>query len=152
MALKPITFDQFMAEDGIECQPGVIVLSVSPSWVVNGEDRLSYTTIIRIIECCREYHWNTEIKKVDPKIDSICKSVTARFSKPILIGTTIRVVWQVTDLRQKSYTLRFTITDRGGEKSFAECDLVSVFYDPNSHSSLIPSEKLMSVLSNLAAA
>jgi len=128
-----------------------IIVAVKDSWIVKGEDRLSYTTLIRLIECCREYHWQNDIVPValGNALDSICKSITCNFISPITVGSRVFIKYQITNVREKSYALKFELFQTGSNKLCAECILVSVFYDSVSKKSTLPSDAIIDKLTDM---
>jgi len=131
---------KLIEEDGAVCIPSGLKVTVYPSWIVEGEDRLSYTTLVRLIECCREHHWQTDVlpQVQGVQLDSICKSIAATFTKPVLVGRVISITYEVTAVREKGYSLRFSVYDAVEQTLCAEVDLVLVFYDPVAHQPISP--------------
>ena len=129
--METTSLDALMREDGVSVVPGGLCLVVLPAWIVAGEERLSYTTFVRLVECCREHHWRTDVLPHAgvASIDSITKSFTCRFLAPMLAYAAISISWRVMDVRAKGYTLHFQARDVASETTCAECDMVSVFYD-----------------------
>lgn len=118
-----------------------LILTIPKSWIIEGEDRLSYTTLVRLIECCREHHWQTDITqniKNNMSLDSICKSLLGEFIKPIMVGSVISISSRVTDIRRKGYSLRFEVRDANTQTLYAKFDMVSIFFDPIAHKAIAP--------------
>ena len=128
-----------------------LTVTINPSWIIAGEDRLSYTTLIRIIECCREHHWNLDILAYagDTPVDSILKTINANFINAILANSQIKITYKVTDVRSRGYSMRFNVFDAESQTLCAEIDIVSVFYDPVEHKSVAPPDTVRNSLSNL---
>lgn len=133
------------------CRADGLSVTVDPAWVVAGEDRLSYTTLVRLIECCREHHWAMDILPHigDSQLDSICRSVCADFRSPIGTGTVIDITYRVSNVSERSYSLEFSVRTPPGGALCAELSLVSVFYDPLTRRSVQPP---MTVLDHLRRA
>jgi acyl-CoA thioesterase FadM len=102
-----------------------------PTWIVEGEDRLSYTTLVRLVECCREHHWNTDILPCPgaQTLDSITKSLAAEFLHPVRVGSVFTIIYRIIEVRTRSYSLRFDIIAQP-DVLCARFDVVCVFYDP----------------------
>lgn len=132
-------------------RPDGIIVTVKDSWIIEGEDRLSYTTLIRLIECCREHHWQVDVLPVaqGKPLDSICKLLTCNFIRPIAVGSTIFIRYQITEVRRKSYMLKFEVFETGSNNLCAECSLVSVFYDPLSRKPMLSPSSLVDKLTDM---
>lgn len=142
-----------MREGGVTCNPDGLTVTIHSSWVVPGEDRLSYATLVRLIECCREHHWKMDVlpKAKDTQVDSICKSIEAKFLSAIPIGSLISITYRVTGVRQKGYSLRFEVRDTKSQTLRAEVNLVSVFYDSVASKPVAPPDTVFNHLSNLCS-
>lgn len=138
--METTTLALLLREEGIMLLPCGIALTVLPSWIVPGEDRLSYTTLIRLIECCREHHWLEDIQTAfaGVKLDSICKSFTLICHKPINVGARLRLIYEIDEVRTRSYSLKFTVRDENASIVYSEAKTVSVFFDPITSKSLEP--------------
>jgi acyl-CoA thioesterase FadM len=121
-----------------------LIVTVDSSMIIEGEDRLSYTTIFRLVECCRELHWRRDIDKQsnDQPLDTICKSVTGQFKSPIIVGSVISIGYQLGKIVGRGYTLAFTIRSRDHSETYAEVLIDSIFYNCISHSSMEPPASL----------
>lgn len=130
--MQPTTLDGLLAEGGVRCFAGGLEVEVRRAWIVAGEDRLAYTAIVRLVECCREWHWQSDIlpHAGGAPLDSITKSFTGEFTHPIALGSLLRITHQVIDARPRSYRLRFELTTLQPEQLCATLEMVSVFYDP----------------------
>lgn len=140
-----------LKEEGVTQTPNGLILTIHPSWIVEGEDRLSYTTLIRLIECCREYHWQNDItsKCGETLVDSTCKTLTANFIKAIPVESRISINYYVIEVRRKGYLLKFTVTNAEDQTLYAELEIVSIFYDPVKRTSIVPPYTLFEYLSGL---
>lgn len=140
--MEPTSLNRLIQEGGIELTPEGLIVNVKSFWIIEGEDRLSYTTLIRLIECCREHHWNVEILPWmrDDSIDSITKTITGEFLSVIPSGSVIWIEYKVIHVGQRSYTLRFQVRDKNDKRLYASFDLVQVFYDPLRNKSVHPPE------------
>lgn len=130
--MQPTTLEGLLAEGGVRCFASGLEVEVRRAWIVAGEDRLAYTAIVRLVECCREWHWQSDIlpHAGGAPLDSITKSFTAEFTHPIAVGSLLRITHRVIDARPRSYRLRFELTTLQPEQPCATLEMVSVFYDP----------------------
>jgi acyl-CoA thioesterase FadM len=137
--MGPTSLKALLNEEGVVCQQGCIIVRVHAGWVLEGEHRLSYTTIIRLIECCREHHWNTDIAPIsDASLDSITRSIHGDFISPISIKSIVSINYRIAEVRNKSYSLKFEIHDTSNQQVHAIIELVSVFYDSVLQQAVIP--------------
>ena len=137
--MQPTTLAGLLAEGEMRQFAGGLEVVVQRAWIIAGEDRLAYTAIVRLVECCREWHWQLDIlpHAGGAPLDSITRSLTAEFTHPIALGSTLRITHQVVAVRPRGYQLRFTLATRDAdqpqehpEQQCATLDMVSVFYDP----------------------
>ena len=134
------SLSNLIEEGGVVCNPEGLTVAIKPSWIVDGESRVSYTTLVRLVECCREHHWNTDIlsRTQGAPLDSITKSITGEFMHPIPSGSTISITYQVTEVREKGYSLKFTIRNLSERTLSTQMNLVCVFYDPVNNKVIAP--------------
>ncbi|CAG0960618.1 hypothetical protein METP3_00804 [Methanosarcinales archaeon] len=139
--MEPASFDCIIKTGYVKCNQDRLTVIIPPSWIVLGEDRLSYTSLVRLIECCREYHWKKDIlSKINIEefpLDSICKLLSGEFTNPILVGSTISISYSITEVRRKGYTLKFEVRNSNNILC-AKFILVSIFYNPVNQKSIIP--------------
>lgn len=130
--MQPTTLSGLLAEGGVRRFVGGLDVIVQRAWIVAGEDRLAYTAIVRLVECCREWHWASDILShaEGAPLDSITKSITCEFTRPIAVGSLLRITHRVIDVRPRSYQLRFQLSLPYQEQPCATVEMVSVFYDP----------------------
>lgn len=142
--------NRLIAEGDVARHPNGLTVKVRDSWVIPGEKRLSYTTLIRLVECCREYHWEKDILPLmkETRLDSITKSITAEFLTPIPVRSVISIVYLLTDIRSKGYALEFQVMDATDRSLRARVSMVSVFYDPDTGTPIVPPEAVSDFLSS----
>src|SRR5690348_15053598 len=130
--MQPTTLEGLLAEGGVRRFAGGLEVEVRRAWIVAGEDRLAYTAIVRLVECCREWHWQSDIlpHAGGAPLDSITKSFAGVFDHPIAVGSLLQITYQVIDARARSYQLRFQLTTLHPDQQCASLEMVSVFYDP----------------------
>jgi acyl-CoA thioesterase FadM len=131
--------------------PRGLVVHVRPAWVADGETRLSYTTIIGLVECCRECHWQSDIlpSAGSVPVDSITKTLAAKFHRPIAPRAVITINYLVSCIRERGYLLRFNVREQGTEEVSASVDLVSVFYDASLSEAVEPPAAVLASLRKL---
>lgn len=134
--MEPTTLRALLDSGAVELTSNGLRGVAQPAWIVAGEDRLSYTTLVRLIECCREHHWNADIAPLADAgaLDSITKSLNATFLHPVLAGSPFTITYEVGEVRTRAYRLRFAVEATGGLCAVGE--LVSVFYDPAEHAAV----------------
>lgn len=137
--MQPVTLQQLLKANGIETINFGIVVHTQPTWAVPGESHLSYTTLTRLVECCREHHWNEDVTPYlpSPIIDSICKSINAQFLQPVPISTTINITYKILQVRRKGYELLFKICSANMQETYAIFNAVFVFINTETKLSVI---------------
>lgn len=149
--MEPISFDRLIKTSCVKCNQDGLTVNVPPSWIVDGEDRLSYSSLVRLIECCREYHWQkdilSKINKNDIHLDSICKSLSGDFINPIFVGSKVFISYSINEVRRKGYSLKFEVRNATNSILSAEFILVSIFYNPINHESIQPPDSVSDYLS-----
>ncbi len=148
--MTPTTLKALIQEKDVILMPQGISITIQQSWIVKGEDRLSYTTLIRLVECCREHHWRSDIESIlnNKSLDSICKSLSVNFIKPIKVGSKIIISYVVQEIRRTGYSLKFMVHNAQDKTLCAEVDLLSVFYNPKTSSAVIPPPIVIDQLAN----
>lgn len=148
--MDPTTLDDLVREGGVILNPDGLVVTINPSWIIDGENRVSYTTLIRLVECCREHHWSTDIlsRLQGTQLDSITKTITGEFIRPIVSGSTLSITYQVTEVREKGYSLEFTVRNLPERISCARINLACVFYDAASNKAIAPPIHISQYLAN----
>lgn len=146
--MEMTTLDWLLGQGGVDLLDDGLAFTVHPSWIVPGEDRLSYTTLIRLVECCREHHW---IKDVLPKaegiiVDSTIKSIAGEFTRSILVGSAALMKYEIADVRSKGYSLRFQVYIRDSFEVVARFCLVSIFIDDSQHQAVFPPPDVLEYL------
>lgn len=149
--MEPTSLSKLMAESGVSTVSQGLSVFVHPEWIVDGEHRLSYTSLTRLVECCREHHWNVDVISNigDANLDSITKSFSAEFHEPIPEKSTISIVYAIEEIRSKGYSLLFTVSKNNDSIVCAEFDMSSVFYDPEQEAPIEPPTNILDSLSEL---
>jgi acyl-CoA thioesterase FadM len=139
IVVNPTSLSHLIKDAAAVCCPNGLLIRVQPTWAIAGEKRLSYTTILRLIECCREHHWNEDIatRQDGGSLDSIARNLDADFRKPVAVPSTIGICYRVSAVGRKSYTLTFEVLSTDGTVT-AEASLVSVFFDSTTQSAVLP--------------
>lgn len=104
---------------------------VPADWPADGENRIGYVSILRLVEATRELHWRTDVAPHadSTRLDSITKSVTAEFLSPVIADTEITCAYTLSWVGSRSYGLRVTLAGERGDQ-LAAVELASVFIDP----------------------
>lgn len=152
--MEPTSLAVLLKEEGVTCAPDGLLLDIQPSWIIEGEDRLSYATLVRLIECCREHHWNLDVlsKGLGSTVDSITRSIAGEFLHPILIGSAVSITYQVTGVRRRGYSLKFEVRDVQTGIVSATFEMVCVFYDPVARRVAEPPSEIVALLTELCSA
>jgi acyl-CoA thioesterase FadM len=135
----------------VEVTADGIIVKVTSDMVIAGEDRLSYTTILRLVECCREFHWEKDVLPSfdSGSTDSICRSVSARFRRPALVGMSIQISYHVTHVDEREYGLTFSLNNIADCQLCADVKLDNVFFDASSHRATSPPSSVRKALERL---
>jgi radical SAM enzyme (TIGR01210 family) len=151
--MEPASFDRLMQTGYVVRDINGLILTIPKSWIMKGENRVSYATLVHLIECCREYHWNIDITQniKDISLDSICKSFRGEFIKPIMVGSVISISYMINDIRRKGYSLRFEVRDTNTQTLYAQFDMVSIFFDPVANKAIVPPSCVLDCLSARSA-
>lgn len=126
--MNAITLDYLFSQTRVKEFDDGLLIYVPQSWIVVGEDRLSYSTIIRLVECCREYHWKKDITIKYPLLDSICGQINANFFKPISAEQFVKIKYSISFVSDKKYMLNFLLHD-SSEILCGYVEMVLYFYD-----------------------
>lgn len=145
------SLSRLLEEGGVTYNSDGLTVTIHPSWIIEGEDRLSYTTLVRLVECCREHHWNIDIlsRAEGVPVDSICKSITGQFVSAIPVGSMVSITYRVAGVRRKGYSLKFEVRDAADGTLRAEFELVSVFFDPVACKAVAPPVSVYTYLFSL---
>lgn len=138
--MEPVTLDQLVVQGEVAITPTGLATTIHPNWVVSGENRLSYTTCVRLAECCREVHWMNDIVPYSEhvRIDSTTKSMIGNFSRPIPVGSRLLITYRVTDVRRRGYALLFRFEVEPDMQTRAEIEIICVFIDADSGAPISP--------------
>lgn len=142
--LQPATLRALLDNGSVWPIPRGLGGKARREWIVAGEDRLSYTTMVRLVECCREHHWDVDITpqvaavagsaNAGERLDSITKSLRCEFLRPVVLNSVFSITYGIAEMRIHSYRLTFELATRSREfvpdLVCARFDMVCVFYDP----------------------
>lgn len=148
--MEPTSLSRLLAEGGVTLTDRGLIVQVRPDWIVDGEDRLSHTTLFRLTECCREHHWNKDILARAPGIDAIGRTVSGEFLRPISSDSVIAITYRVKEVRSKGYSLRFEIRDSSTDVLHCTFDMGCVFYDAKEEKSVPPPTDVVEYLAGQA--
>lgn len=151
--MDPTTLSGLVAEGGVELAPGGLLVQTKAQWIVPGEDHLSYTTLTRLAECCREHHWASDIlpAAAGTPIDAIARAFQATFSTPVLAGARIWIGYRPELARSRQYDLIIEVFDEFRSRLHARFTINCVFYDPVRHKAIIAPEPVRKRLEELAS-
>ena len=150
--MEPTTLGKLLAEVPVTCEPGVLSLEIPASWIVPGENRLSYTTIIRLIECCREYHWRNDVTSGRGALDSIVLRCEASFRRVIPSGARVRIAYRVRRVMHKAYELVFSVGSMSASSTgHAHVCLTIGFFDPGKQCLICPPPAVKAILLGMLA-
>jgi acyl-CoA thioesterase FadM len=127
-----------------------LLVRIPTDWPADGEKRIGYVSILRLVECARELHWRRDVAPhADAdRLDSITKSVTADFARPIIADAQVACEYAVTWFRPRSYGLRVQIVDEH-HGALAQVNLASVWVDPGSLRPVTPDQCVTEAMSSL---
>lgn len=153
--MDPTRLEDLLAEPLAEVrlhEQGMAVRTLA-SWVVPNEDHLSYTTITRLIECCREHHWAHDLVATadGTPVEAIARDFSATFYQPVPIGVVIDITYEVYTVRSRAYQIRFTVRDAAHRIVYARSLLTCIFYDPSTHHACRAAPELVARLAALGA-
>jgi acyl-CoA thioesterase FadM len=146
------SLDNLLRESpSVSCLDDGLRLKAESQWIVDNETKLSYTTIIRLVECCREHHWQKDIRPLlqNSQIDSTCRFIKSEFFHPIEVNQVFDIIYTVKAIRNHSYCLQFTISNTCRTVIYAEVELVMVFLNIWDNKPVAPPEKVLKNLENL---
>lgn len=144
--MQPTTLENFVAEHKISLLPNGLRFEVDRRWIVPGEDRVSYTTLVRLAECCREHHWKKDVTSLAPNLDSILCTLKCRFIMPISPGVVLSICYHVSKVWDDRYLLALDIDSN---VRHAKIDMTCVFYDPIIRGPLKPPDSVIVALRDL---
>ena len=151
--IEPTSLDRLVLEDGAVLSPRGLRVVVRESWVVPGENRLSYVSLVRLIECCREHHWNVDVVPNAAFTDPDCtlRAMRCEFRAAAHVGHTVAVTYRVARMGTRSYTLDFTISREGpAAEVIGLAEVVCVFYDAVVGAAVEPCREIAAALRALA--
>ena len=144
--MQPTTLENFMTEHKISLLPNGLRFKVDKRWIVPGEDRVSYTTLVRFVECCREHHWKKDVVSLAPGLDSILCTLKCRFVKPILPGVVLSIRYHVPKVWNDRYLLTFNIES---DTRHAKIDMTCVIFNPITRSAMPAPDSVIDALRRL---
>jgi len=90
-------------------------LELSRDWCIQGETRLSYSTAVFLLECCRDFHWQRDIAPLGVP-DSITRYLEGDFANSIGLPTQLRLAYNLETVDRGKYWLRIGFhLDANGE-------------------------------------
>jgi hypothetical protein len=107
--MSPVEVEDFLARGIVQRDSLGLSFRVRPGWPVEGETRLGYTQIVRLIECARQLHWSVLRTKL-PGMDSTLSAIDIRFLYPLTIGDHCLMRWKVGEENSHGYCLTIDVT------------------------------------------
>lgn len=148
-AFPPTTLESLLSDGPVDLLDDGLRLQVKREWIIPTEDRLSYATILRLVECCRELHWTRDVATVCPTADAILTKVAARFHQPVLVQSLIQIHYAVTRIRPCSYDLEFRVILSGSAVLCATVEMRNAFYDSDKGRSVRAPNNVLTTLQSL---
>jgi len=133
---------------GAVISPDGIVFELLPECAADGERRIGYASIMRLVERVRELHWSRDVLPLATAgpIDSITRSLEADFRAPFEINDRVLGRYRVGWCQRRSYGLQVSFSSQRSGTDLARVDLVSVFYDPVRRRSATPPDAVLEAL------
>jgi len=100
---------------------------IDKDWIIEGEDRLSYASILCLVEFCREYHWEKDFLSQNKKLDSITQNIYVSFFKPLVSGSKAFIKYNIKSLNMHMYKIIFEIFTN--EIVLCKIEMECVFYN-----------------------
>lgn len=114
--LQPSEYSKY--EEGGILRPVAegFTVNVHSSWPADGEDRIGYTQIIRLVECAREKHWQDFSLEVAQRsslsgIDSTVVEFSSRFVAPMKVRRVYVFSWRIVEANARGYLLEVSVVD-----------------------------------------
>ena len=147
--LDQTSLDNLLSETDVTFLKNGLHIKTKKEWIVKGENRYSYTSLIRLAECCREYHWKKDILSNYEYIDSILARCDAKFYKPLKTCKDVEILYTVNDVRNKGYILELNILSIY-EINHSKIKLTNIFFDEQKGKAIIPPDSVLSLLRTLS--
>ena len=123
-----LTYKEFLSKNqDITLLDNGLTFEIKKDWIIKGENRLSYVSVMKLVEYCREYHWEKDFLSIDNSLDSITTEIHTYFNKPLLCGKTATILYKISFINTYSYVIDFQIYSSDIEAS--EIKMKCVFYD-----------------------
>ncbi|MDK2980884.1 MAG: hypothetical protein PWQ55_1231 [Chloroflexota bacterium] len=147
----PVSLSRLKKDNKIKFTSTGMVFRSKKKWVIKDETRLSYTTLTKLIECCREYHWEKDIQSSfkNHNIDTTCKSFSAQFYKPVSYHSLLSIDYSIVNINKKDYEIKFVICDLYKNIVCSEFLMVQVFIDLSDFRSIAIPSDIHNLLSRL---
>lgn len=148
--MRPLSLADMEQAGYAQAEGPRLLVRIPTDWPADGEKRIGYVSILRLVECARELHWRRDVAPHADiaRLDPITKSATADFARPIMADAQVTCEYAVTWLRPRSYGLRVNIADEDGG-TLARVDLASVWVDPGSLRPVVPDQCVTEAMSRL---
>jgi acyl-CoA thioesterase FadM len=107
-----------------------ITVIADPAWAQQGESRISYAGLLRLVECSRELQWQRLVDGTESCVDSITRCIAGDFLQPVRIHSPVVIRSFVTCVGNSSYTLQVELSIRAADAPSACVELVCVTINP----------------------
>ena len=108
------SYQELIKETEVQPIDNGLAIFCPRKWVIASENRVSYTTIIRLVECCREFHWYRDVENIKD-VDSTCKNINAQFFAPIIADSTVVIKFKLRYIFANKYVLDFFVYDKNNQ-------------------------------------
>ena len=125
--MTPRTIDE-LARAGAALGDHTVEAVIQPEWTVGDEPQLSYTSMVCLAECLREFHWQRDLDALigTAELDATARSMSAEFFRPVLVGSRVVLSYAIADVEPSSYRFACRITSDGQLCSTVEVKLVFI--------------------------
>lgn len=96
-------------------------IPISNRHCVEGEDRLSYTTIIWLFEAFREIVFDNAFRNLDVRIDTITRDLHCSFYRPITTPGVLDVRVHSPAFTERSIALTFSVHQANAARALLSC-------------------------------
>ncbi len=126
----PRTIAELSRSPGTVLGDNTIDVVIQPDWTVDDEQQLSYTSLVCLAECLREFHWQRDLGTLagTDEFNAISRSMSAEFLRPVLIGDRVTLSYALSELGPTSY--RFICRVAGDDRVCAVVEVELVFTRP----------------------
>jgi acyl-CoA thioesterase FadM len=144
--MSPVRLRDLVSAGFAEVEGREVSFTIQQQWCAAGERRLGYPGIVRLVECVRENHFQSDIATDYPGIDTITKSLDFEFEHPLIAGSKVTGEYAVSEIGARSYKLEVTLREVVTAMRLARGRMISVFYEEANLKSIAPPASLIAAL------